>query len=146
MGTSLCHSSDDTNSNSRTSPRTRTEIMSNQTTPVTVTMHSFCPCPQFFCLLKPTTHVCTLKMVWVLTLPLPTVCLEPCKKSPFSSFAMPLHLAFRGRWPDLAYGLSRVWALGPKLQFQWDSTCKDSQKCISHPYFEKHWLSLQNLS
>jgi hypothetical protein len=30
---------------------------------------------------------------------------------------MPLYLAFRGRWPDLAYGISGVWALGPKLKF-----------------------------
>jgi hypothetical protein len=34
-----------------------------------------------------------------------------------------LYLVFRGRWPDLhmaelAYGVSGVWALGPKLGFQ----------------------------
>jgi hypothetical protein len=25
-------------------------------------MHTFVPCPQFFCLLEPIAHVCTLKM------------------------------------------------------------------------------------
>jgi hypothetical protein len=38
------------------------------------------------------------------------------EKLPFSAFTMPLYLAFRGRWPDLTYGISGVWALGPKLQ------------------------------
>jgi hypothetical protein len=45
--------------------RTRTELMTNQSTPVTGTIKlciSFVPCPQFFCLLKPIAHVCTLKM------------------------------------------------------------------------------------
>jgi hypothetical protein len=27
-----------------------------------LTMHTFGPCPQFFCLLKPIAHVCTPKM------------------------------------------------------------------------------------
>jgi hypothetical protein len=27
-------------------------------------------------------------------------------------------LAFRGGWLDLAYTISGIWALGPKLQFQ----------------------------
>jgi hypothetical protein len=45
-------------------------------------------------------------------------CPKPCNKSPFSAFTMPLYLVFRGRWPDLAYGISGVWALGPKLIFQ----------------------------
>jgi hypothetical protein len=31
---------------------------------------------------------------------------------------MPLYLAFRGRWPDLAYGISGVLALSAKLPFQ----------------------------
>jgi hypothetical protein len=30
---------------------------------------------------------------------------------------MPHYLVFRGRWPDLEYGILTVWALGPKLQF-----------------------------
>jgi hypothetical protein len=76
-------------------------------------MHTFVPCLQFFCLLKPITHSCTLKMA---TLPLPTVCPKLCNKSAFSAFTMALYLAFRGKW--LAYGISEVWALGPKLQFQ----------------------------
>jgi hypothetical protein len=33
---------------------------------------------------------------------------------------MPLYLAFRGRWLDLAYEISGVWVLGPKLQFHID--------------------------
>jgi hypothetical protein len=44
-------------------------------------------------------------------------CPELYNKPPFSIFTMPLYLAFRGRWPDLAYGISAVWAFGPKLQF-----------------------------
>jgi hypothetical protein len=31
---------------------------------------------------------------------------------------MPLYFAFKGRWPDLAYGITGVWTLDPKLQFQ----------------------------
>jgi hypothetical protein len=34
-----------------------------------------------------------------------------------SAFTMTLYLAFRGRWLNLAYGISGVWALDPKLQF-----------------------------
>jgi hypothetical protein len=56
-------------------------------------------------------------MSLVLTLPLPTACLELCNKLPFSTFTMPLYLAFRGGWLDLARGISGVWALGSKLQF-----------------------------
>jgi hypothetical protein len=54
----------------------------------------------------------------VLTLPLPMAYPEPCNKSPFSAFTMTLCLAFRGEWPDLAFGISGVWALDPKLWFQ----------------------------
>jgi hypothetical protein len=32
---------------------------------------------------------------------------------------MPLYLAVRGGCPDLAYEISGIWALGPKLWFQW---------------------------
>jgi hypothetical protein len=42
-------------------------------------------------------------------------CPKPCNKCPFSAFTKPLYLVFRGRWPNLAYGISGVWALGPKL-------------------------------
>jgi hypothetical protein len=44
-------------------------------------------------------------------------CSELCNKPPFSAFTMLLYLVFRGRWPDLADGISGVWALGPKLLF-----------------------------
>jgi hypothetical protein len=65
----------------------------------------FWPLPPVLCLLKPIVHVCTLKMAedeLSLTLPLPTVCPKLCNKPPFSAFTMPLYLAFRGGWPDLA--------------------------------------------
>jgi hypothetical protein len=42
-------------------------------------------------------------------------CPKPYNKSSFSAFTMPLYLAFRGRWLDLAYEISGVWALGLKL-------------------------------
>jgi hypothetical protein len=69
--------------------------MANQTSPVTelFPMHTFVPCPQFFCLLKPIAHVCTLKMAedeLNAYLPLPMACLELCNKPPFSAFTMPL--------------------------------------------------------
>jgi hypothetical protein len=35
---------------------------------------------------------------------------------------MPLYLPFWGWWLELAYGISRVWAVGPKLQFQYYAT------------------------
>jgi hypothetical protein len=35
----------------------------------------------------------------------------------FSAFTVTLYLMFRVGWPDLAYGISGFWALGPKLQF-----------------------------
>jgi hypothetical protein len=54
----------------------------------------------------------------MLTLPLHTARSKPCNKPPFSVFTRPLYLAFRGKWSDLAYGISGVWALGPKLQLQ----------------------------
>jgi hypothetical protein len=41
------------------------EIMVNQNTPVTGTVYlciPLSPTPKFFCLLKPTTHICTTKM------------------------------------------------------------------------------------
>jgi hypothetical protein len=86
-------------------------------------MHTFVLCPQFFCLLKPEARVCTqrwLKMSWVLSLPLPTACPEPCNKPPFSAFTRPLYLAFKGGWPGLAYEISGIWVLGPKLWSQSD--------------------------
>jgi hypothetical protein len=84
-------------------------------------MHNFVPCPQFICLLKPITYICTPKIAedeWVLSLPRPMACPKPCNKSPFSAVTMPLYLGFMGRWPDLAYGISGVWAFGPKFWFQ----------------------------
>jgi hypothetical protein len=44
-------------------------------------------------------------------------CPELCSKPPSSVFTMSLYLVFRGRWLDLAYEISGVCALGPKLQF-----------------------------
>jgi hypothetical protein len=32
---------------------------------------------------------------------------------------MPLYLAYGGEWLDLACGILGVWAMGPKLHFQW---------------------------
>jgi hypothetical protein len=85
-----------------------------------LTMHSFVPCSQLFCLLKPITHAYTPKMAE----DEPSVhsasshCMSrPCIKPPFSAFTMLLYLAFRGQWPDLAYGTSGVWALGPNSSF-----------------------------
>jgi hypothetical protein len=46
---------------SGTSPRARTDIMTNQNTPVTGTVYAYL-CPPVLCLLKPITHVCTIKM------------------------------------------------------------------------------------
>jgi hypothetical protein len=47
------------------------------------------------------------------------LCLFPrCVLSPLSVFTRPRYLVFRGGWPDLAYGISGVWALGPKLRGQ----------------------------
>jgi hypothetical protein len=71
-----------------------------------LTMHTLVPCPQFFCLFKPIAHVCTLEdgWRWAECLLCLFPCPELCDKSPFSAFIMPLYLAFRGRWPDLAYG------------------------------------------
>jgi hypothetical protein len=60
-----------------------------------------------------------LKMSWVSAYSaLHTVCPGPWNKLPFSAFTMPLYLSFRGGWPNLAHGISGVWALGQKLRFQ----------------------------
>jgi hypothetical protein len=51
------------------------------------------------------THVCTrrcLKMGWVLTVTLPTVCHKLHNKSPFSAFTMPLYLGYRHCWEPWA--------------------------------------------
>jgi hypothetical protein len=47
-------------------------------------------------------------------------CPEPGNKSPFSAFTMVLYLGFKDGWPDLAYGISVVWALDPNLQSKGD--------------------------
>jgi hypothetical protein len=57
--------------------------MVNQTVPVTGTMSlsHLCPLPPVLSLLEPTAHVCTPKMAedgLRLTVPLPTVCPQPC--------------------------------------------------------------------
>jgi hypothetical protein len=100
-----------------------------------LTMHILVPWPQFFCLFKPIAHVCIPKMAED---ELSAYCSsshsipEPCNKPPFSVFTMPLYLVFRGRRLDLAYGISGVWALGPKLQFHYERTSLDSwQLCKS---------------
>jgi hypothetical protein len=96
-----------------------------------LTMHTFVPCPQFFCLLKAIADVCTMKMAEVLTLSPPTSCPEPCNKKP--SFSA--HLTFRGWWSDLVvYGISGVWVLGPKIWFQFDSVSNNS------PFNSVTWL------
>jgi hypothetical protein len=57
----------------------------------------------------------------VLTLPLPIACPELDNKPLFSAFIMSVYLAFRHRWPDLAYRISGVCVLGPKLRFHYGS-------------------------
>jgi hypothetical protein len=83
-------------------------------------MHTFVPCPQSFCLLKPITHVCSqghLKMSWVLPLPVPMPCPDSWNTSPRSAFSMPLYLEFgAGGWTRHM----ECWELGPwiaKLHF-----------------------------
>jgi hypothetical protein len=51
-------------------------------------------------------------------LTLPMACPEPSNKS-FSAFTIPLYLASRDGCLDLACRILGVWALGPKLWFQW---------------------------
>jgi hypothetical protein len=80
------------------------------------TMHNFVPCLQFFCLLKPIAHDCNPKMAKDELSAYSASSHGMCNKPSFSALTMPLFLAFRGRWPDLAYGISGIWALGPKLQ------------------------------
>jgi hypothetical protein len=68
--------------NSGTSPRTRTEIMTNQFTSVTELFNyaHLCPLPPVLYLFKLRAHVCTPKMAkmsWVLTLPLSRHVLSP---------------------------------------------------------------------
>jgi hypothetical protein len=63
-------------------------------------MHTFVPCLQSFCLLKPIAHVCTPKMAEdeLSAYPaLPTACPKLCNKPPFPAFTMLLYLVFRGR-------------------------------------------------
>jgi hypothetical protein len=86
-----------------------------------LTLHKLAPCPQFFCLFKLIAHVCTPKMAedgLSAYSASSHTCPQPCNKPPFFAFTMPLYLIFRDGWPDLASGISAVWALGPKLQFQ----------------------------
>jgi hypothetical protein len=47
--------------------------------------------------------------------PLPMAYPKPCNKPSFSAFTMPLFLAFRERWPDLAHGITGDLAVGSKL-------------------------------
>jgi hypothetical protein len=79
-----------------------------------------------------------LKMGWVFTLPLPTVCPKLCNKPPFSAFTRPLYLAFRGGWLGLAYGISGVWALGFNTLYLFISTetwkaAKHCSQCLCLP-------------
>jgi hypothetical protein len=72
----------------------------------------------------------------VLILPLPMACLDPCNKSPFSTFTILLYLALSDGWPGLAYGLSGVWTLGPKLWFQ-----KQTEASVLRKFIELIFLS-----
>jgi hypothetical protein len=85
-----------------------------------LTMHTFVPCPQFFCLLKPITHVCTPKMAEDELSDCSTsshVCPELCNKP---LFLPPPCLFGCSEWVAARPGvwISGVWALGPKLLFQ----------------------------
>jgi hypothetical protein len=44
-------------------------------------------------------------------------CPELCNKFPFSIFTIPFYLSFRGRWPELACGISggRPWVQNSSL-------------------------------
>jgi hypothetical protein len=54
--------------------------------------------------------------------PLYKTCPKLYNKSLFPAFIMSLYLAFMGKWSNLADGISGVWALGAKLQFQTQSS------------------------
>jgi hypothetical protein len=96
---------DNSRTSPETSPRIITEIMMNQTTPVIeLFIHTFCSLPQFFVYLN------------LYLMPAPEaedrlvaysasshgMSQKPCNKFPFSAFIMPLYLAYRSKWPDLA--------------------------------------------
>jgi hypothetical protein len=102
-----------------------------------------CPLPPVLCLLKPIAHVCAPKMAEDELSAYPAssksmVCPEPCNKPPFSAFTIsPFapYLAFRGGWPDLAYGIAGVWVLVQNSGFNfilptWFGLLS-SLKCIS---------------
>jgi hypothetical protein len=91
-------------------------------------MHTFVPCPQFFCLLKPIAHVCTLKMAEDELSAYSASLIKPCNKPPFSAFTMPLYLALRGRGWTWHMESQEFWIQGPKfhiyLVLGWKQNCE----------------------
>jgi hypothetical protein len=59
-------------------------------------------------------------MDWVLTLPVPMVCLYHFNKPPSSALHhySSLYLECWNKWPDLTYRTPGIWAWGLRLQFQ----------------------------
>jgi hypothetical protein len=79
--------------NSRTSPQTRAEIMTNPVSPVVRTIYYayLCPCPQFFSLPKTIANVCTPRSIGFLShvspyLPNPTFFYTGCHSKPCSFY------------------------------------------------------------
>jgi hypothetical protein len=103
---------DSKNSSSETPPRTRTEIMTNQITPVMgfFNNYAYLPLLPFLHLFKPIAHVWNiaedgLRAYFVSSHSNILSCIVNLL---YFSFTMPLHLACRGEWPNLTCGSSRA--------------------------------------
>jgi hypothetical protein len=80
-------------------------------------MHTFRSLLLNLCLCKANT--CLYPEDGMFILPLPTVCPKLCNKFLLSlSFIVSLYLVYQGEWMDPACGILGVWALNPKLSFQ----------------------------
>jgi hypothetical protein len=69
------------------------------------TMHTSRALTPVLCLFKPIAHIYTLKMAengLSAYFASSQSCLRLCNKFPISAFTMPLHLAYMGKWLDLA--------------------------------------------
>jgi hypothetical protein len=99
-----------------TSPRTRNEIITNQTTPVSeLFIYNFCSLFLVLCLFKSVTHVCTLKMDKD-KLSARSASSLACLLSLLSPCLFIWRLGVGGRTWQME--ISGVWALCPKLWFQ----------------------------